>query len=671
MKTIFVAIIFLISISVFAQVNTGADADSLKRLLAVAKEDSTKVNLLRNLSWAYLFVYADSGVQYAKQGLQLAETIGYTEGKFSNTRALVTGLIRLGNFGEALNYGFKGMQLAQSLKDTAALGWMYLILMDCYRAQEDYKEALAYGFKAKQISGSSHFDPRATGVCLGYIASVYERSNQPDSALYYAKMTMKFINNMKLPNNWSGLFLVLGNIYLEKKQPDTALYYYRTCILLAKQQRVYIDLVDTYNKISEIFQAKGQMDLSIYYANMSISQEGINTYPDGELRSALQLVNVYELKGAKDSVIKYQKLAISLKDRLFDRQKTREAQRFIFDERLHQQELQQQLAQTKLVYRNRLNIYFLLAGLLILIIVAGGLWRRNVFKQRAYALLEKQKQEIDFQKTKVEETLTDLKATQAQLIQSEKMASLGELTAGIAHEIQNPLNFVNNFSDVNQELLAELKEEAAKGNINEVSAIANDAIDNEQKINHHGKRADSIVKGMLQHSRASSGQKELTDINKLADEYLRLSYHGMRAKDKSFNAEFKTDFDEAIGKINVVPQDVGRVLLNLFNNAFYAVNEKMKATNKDYQPTVSVVTKRSNSPLGAGGIEIRVADNGNGIPQNIVDKIFQPFFTTKPTGQGTGLGLSLAYDIVKAHGGEIKVETTEGGGSKFIVKLPV
>jgi signal transduction histidine kinase len=259
------------------------------------------------------------------------------------------------------------------------------------------------------------------------------------------------------------------------------------------------------------------------------------------------------------------------------------------------------------------------------------------------------------------------------------MASLGELTAGIAHEIQNPLNFVNNFSDVNQELLAELKEEADKGNISEVKAIADDVIDNEQKINHHGKRADSIVKGVLQHSRASSGQKELTDINKLADEYLRLSYHGMRAKDKSFNAEYKTDFDESIGKINVVPQDIGRVLLNLYNNAFYAVNEKTKSIGSlqpdqgnsyvpkvPKVPTFTIVTKKSNDK-----VLISVKDNGNGIPQNVVDKIFQPFFTTKPTGQGTGLGLSLAYDIVKAHGGEIKVETEEGEGSEFLIQLPI
>jgi signal transduction histidine kinase len=248
------------------------------------------------------------------------------------------------------------------------------------------------------------------------------------------------------------------------------------------------------------------------------------------------------------------------------------------------------------------------------------------------------------------------------------MASLGELTAGIAHEIQNPLNFVNNFSEVNRELLQELKEQLATGNEHEAMVIADDLVENEQKISEHGKRADAIVKGMLQHSRRSTGKKEPIDINALADEYLRLSYHGLRAKDKDFDAEFKTDFDESIGKIEVVPQDIGRVLLNLYNNAFYAVNEKKKAVSinrENYDPEVSVSTKKMGNR-----VKISVKDNGTGIPQKVLDKIYQPFFTTKPTGQGTGLGLSLSYDIVKAHGGELTVETGESMGAKFVVSLP-
>jgi signal transduction histidine kinase len=246
------------------------------------------------------------------------------------------------------------------------------------------------------------------------------------------------------------------------------------------------------------------------------------------------------------------------------------------------------------------------------------------------------------------------------------MASLGELTAGIAHEIQNPLNFVNNFSEVNSELISELVDEVDKGNTSEVKLIAIDIKENSEKITHHGKRADAIVKGMLQHSRSSSGVKEQTDINALADEYLRLAYHGLRAKDKSFNATLQTEYDETIGSINIIPQDMGRVILNLITNAFYVVHEKSKQNIAGYEPTVSVSTKKVRDK-----VEVKVADNGNGIPQKILDKIFQPFFTTKPTGQGTGLGLSLSYDIVKAHGGEIKVNTKENEGSEFVIQLPI
>jgi signal transduction histidine kinase len=283
--------------------------------------------------------------------------------------------------------------------------------------------------------------------------------------------------------------------------------------------------------------------------------------------------------------------------------------------------------------------------------------------------LEKQ---VSGRTAELSQSLKDLKETQAQLIQREKMASLGELTAGIAHEIQNPLNFINNFSEVNKELLQEMKEEVDSGNTETVKTIANDVIYNQEKINEHGKRADAIVKGMLQHSGNSSGVKEPTDINKLADEYSRLSHHGFRAKDKSFNATLKTDFDEEIGNINIIPQDIGRVILNLINNAFYAADEKRKAPQSatgggvEYEPTVSVSTKKTN-----GKVEIKVGDNGNGIPQKVLDKIFQPFFTTKPTGQGTGLGLSLSYDIVKAHGGEIQVTTKENEGSDFRILLPL
>ena len=309
-------------------------------------------------------------------------------------------------------------------------------------------------------------------------------------------------------------------------------------------------------------------------------------------------------------------------------------------------------------------------------ITAFKLDRTEKVKRTTAILLEETIEELEQKRKAIEETnaalsksLEDLKAAQAQLIQAEKMASLGELTAGIAHEIQNPLNFVTNFSEVSKELLDEMKTELDYGNIHDAKEIASNVLQNLEKILHHGKRADAIVKGMLQHSRKSSGQKEPTDINSLADEYLRLAYHGLRAKDKSFNATLKTEYDVTIGNINIIPQEIGRVILNLITNAFYAVTEKKtlrQAQDDTYEPTVSVNTKKVNDK-----VEIKVADNGKGIPQKILDKIFQPFFTTKPTGQGTGLGLSLSYDIVKAHGGELKVETKEDEGTGFIIQLPV
>ncbi|MGK4568978.1 ATP-binding protein [Flavobacterium sp. 3HN19-14] len=290
-------------------------------------------------------------------------------------------------------------------------------------------------------------------------------------------------------------------------------------------------------------------------------------------------------------------------------------------------------------------------------------------EQERQQILARQNDELETQvaqrTSELRQSIDNLKATQAQLIQAEKMASLGELTAGIAHEIQNPLNFVNNFSDISNELIDEMNEELDKGDIGEAKAIATDIKQNLEKINHHGKRADAIVKGMLQHSRASSGQKEMTDVNALADEYLRLAYHGLRAKDKSFNAELVTNFDENLPKIPMIPQDIGRVLLNLFVNGFYAT-QKRKESDPGFKPVMEVTTSVKENT-----IEISVKDNGTGIPQQLIDKIFQPFFTTKPTGEGTGLGLSLAYDIVKAHGGTIKLQSEAGKGTTFTIQLAI
>jgi signal transduction histidine kinase len=320
--------------------------------------------------------------------------------------------------------------------------------------------------------------------------------------------------------------------------------------------------------------------------------------------------------------------------------------------------------------RNQKNLVISLGIILFLAtIILFILLKNNQNKQKAYKVLNLQKQETELQKAKAEDALSELQLTQKYLIQSAKMASLGELTAGIAHEIKNPLNFVNNFSEVSLEMLDELRE----GLLNKLSStdkadaalIVNDIHDNLNKILHHGKRADSIVQGMLQHSRPSNSKKELTDMNALAEQYLRLSYNGLSAKDK-LNINYSSAVDENLVKIQVVPQDIGNVLLNLFNNAFYSVSKKKEQANDTYEPLVSVTTKQVGNKM-----ELSVKDNGMGINQNVIDKIFQPFFTTKPTGQGTGLGLSLCYDIIQAHGGQLSVETQEGEFAEFIIQLPL
>jgi signal transduction histidine kinase len=375
------------------------------------------------------------------------------------------------------------------------------------------------------------------------------------------------------------------------------------------------------------------------------------------------LADLYARKSSIDSAYHYQQLAISYNDTLFGAAKFNKIQHVLSDE----QQRQQKLLQEQQDQKERYQLIAEVAVVLFILIVAVLIWRNNLSQRKKNRILDEQKDQLTQQRDELQTTLAELKITQTQLIQSEKLASLGELTAGIAHEIQNPLNFVNNFSDVNRELIDELRDSLERNDIDDALSIADDIQQNEEKVNHHGKRADAIVKNMLQHSRNNSGEKEPVDINSMADEYLRLSYHGLRAKDKLFNAEMATDFDTNLPKISVIPQDVGRVLLNLFNNAFYAVQQKKKAAGSDYRPLVKISTA-----LKGKFIEIKVSDNGTGMPDDVKEKILQPFFTTKPTGEGTGLGLSLSYDIVvKGHGGTITVDTKENEFTEFTVLLPL
>ena len=482
------------------------------------------------------------------------------------------------------------------------------------------------------------------------MARVMLINNQLDSAGAYIKFAK--VNQLRRPEMRAAILQIEAQYKIETGALSTADSLLNECWRLINTNNIPVNASSgtiTPDYYLALLRAKqNRFDKAISLLKMDIQR--LNNKRVDILRDYKLMAELYKKAGDANKAAETYAIFIAKRDSLLADQEKYRAISFESEQQLNEKE--QSIA--NLESKNRiasLSRNFLIGITALLLLLAGGIYQRFRFKKKANTVLE--------------ETLTNLKSTQSQLIQSEKMASLGELTAGIAHEIQNPLNFVNNFSDVNTELIDEAKQEIDKGNLNDAKTILDDLKDNQLKINHHGKRADAIVKGMLQHSRTSSGQKEPTDINALCDEYLRLSYHGLRAKDKTFNAELKTDFDNSIGNINVVPQDIGRVILNLINNAFYAVNEKAKQNIPGYEPTVTVNTKKSE-----GKVEISVKDNGNGIPDSIKEKIFQPFFTTKPTGQGTGLGLSLSYDIVNAHGGELKVEAKEGEGSIFTIKIP-
>ncbi len=483
------------------------------------------------------------------------------------------------------------------------------------------------------------------------IAVAYIDEGKLDSAIYYQFLCVENDKQNKV-GLYSGVpFTTIGEIYMTMGKLDSARkYLYQGLSLTEAQEHNFVSLSQSYISLSNYFNKIGNKDSSLRYAKLALQtfSHGGTTIP--ELVIAYEVLSVaYSKNQNNDSAYKYLTLAKQIGDSLKEREIVNLAkyQNLNYEEQMRLKSLEND----KKLRDSRLRIYLLLAGLVVFFIIAYILYRSNQHKQNANRMLE--------------ETLENLRSAQSQLIQSEKMASLGELTAGIAHEIQNPLNFVNNFSEVSAELVDEMNIEIDNGNLEDAKEIAGDLKQNLEKISHHGKRAGDIVKGMLQHSQVNSGHKEPNDVNKLAAEYLRLAYQGFRAKDKSFNVALITDFDEKIGVVNIIPQDIGKVMLNLITNAFYVVNEKSKQSIAGYEPKVFVsTTKEGNMVL------VSVKDNGNGIPSKILDKIFQPFFTTKPTGQGTGLGLSLSYDIVKAHGGELKVESTGDNGTEFCILLP-
>jgi len=636
-------LLLVLLLNVMFATSQGLFIDSLKIKLAEVPEDTSRVLLLAELGNAYLRLNPDSGLTYSLDAYKLGQQIQYLRGEAYSIIILARCWWGVGEFATAIKLLLPKISEIESLNDDYVTAYAYGALSDIYRDQGDYDKALEYDFKSIQLIKKIKGCPLCR-LAFTAVASNFLGKNKPDSARYYLKTGFAYPPDPGL-EGWP--LFITGKTFAAYKNYDSALFYFRQSISRLKEENNDKDLADVYNNMANLFKLSGKTDSAIYYLQKSLSVTLPKKFAKETMEAFLQLSKTYE-KGNTDSALHYYKLAIAAKDSLYNQEKQRQIVNFQFNELLKQQENENAEVQ----YRNKIRTNILLGATGIFIIIGIILLRNNRQKQKA--------------KAKIEKAYAELKMTQAQLIQSEKMASLGELTAGIAHEIQNPLNFVNNFSEVNSELLDELEQEAKKGSLEEVKVIAKHIKDNEEKINHHGKRADAIVKSMLQHSRVSTGKKEPTDINALADEYLRLAYHGLRAKDKSFNANMKTDFDQTIKKINIVPQDIGRVLLNLFTNAFYSVAEKNKHHPENYEPTVSVSTNRLMDK-----VEIKVRDNGMGIQQKVMDKIFQPFFTTKPTGQGTGLGLSLSYDIItKAHGGELKVETKEEEFAEFIIILP-
>ena len=674
MKLKLIIISFFLSCTVFSQTQyNSAIIDSLKNVLLTTGKEQERVLALTALCNEYSTVSFDSANKYGQQALELAKQTRFISGEIKSLCFLGIANTRHGEMAKALQLQYSGLQIAQDNKmenDEAlclfGIGHSYFFLRDNQKAINYCKKAwqLLSSNKQEQHSVYPYFNTHLKKSQSVYtetelvIGEAYLYNNQLDSAVawlqqLYDPLTDPFWINVT--KNY------LGGAYFKSGKQQLGLQYLRDAANFNSKIQDTYDLSWSYTILSECFKEINQVDSSIHYAKLGFSAAQQVGFKNRILETSQLLASEYELINNINESHKYLKLAFAANNELFGPKKVFELQKTLAEEQQHQVEAEKQ----QVAYKNRVRQTALAAGIGIILIIALILYRSNRQKQKVNKVLAT--------------TLDNLKATQSQLIHSEKMASLGELTAGIAHEIQNPLNFVNNFSEVNREMIAEMKEEIEKGNYSEVKIIADDIEGNEEKINHHGKRAGAIVKGMLQHSRSSTGVKEPTDINALADEYLRLAYQSFKAKDKDSNAVpivigIKTDFDENIGKINIIPQDIGRVLLNLYNNAFYAcaersrsaVNEQKSKNLISYEPTVSVTTKKSEN-----SIVITVSDNGNGIPEKIKEKIFQPFFTTKPTGSGTGLGLSLSYDIVKAHGGELKVKTIENAGTEFIIQLPI
>ena len=652
MKAYLLSLIFFCGLMLHVR-GQGPVFDSLRNLLNKAPQDTNRVEMLAAYANLNAFTRADTGLIIAKEALDLARQLHFERGEIDALNARGEAYHLQGNYVASLKDQFEALSISRRIKNAASEAKTLGVIAIVYNELGEPRQALQYLLPANKIYQSL---PGRFDGCfeLSNTGDAYDMLKMRDSALYYQREAYKHFPDITGPHLKSFVSRHIGNVYLELGQYDSALKFYRQSSMYASLTNDKINLSMNQKNTADLYEALHEYDSSLLYARQAFTSANSIPVRLQVLQASKLLAILFRKSGKLDSALFYFDISSSMKDSLYGPEKFRQLQLLMLDQQKNEQlEREQQEA-----FRNKIKYYALLTGMAVFLLLAFILMRNNRQKQKANNLLKDQK-------SKIESTLTELKSAQAQLIQSEKMASLGELTAGIAHEIQNPLNFVNNFSELNTELIDEADKAIEDGRPTEAKVLLSNLRDNQVKINHHGRRADAIVKGMLLHSRESKGQKEFIDINNFVEEYLRLSYQGLRAKDNTLHVSLHTDFDSSIGKMNIIPQDLGRVLLNLYNNAFYAVSERKKQDPEGYGPTVSVNTRKMQDK-----IEIHVNDNGNGISQKVLDKIFQPFFTTKPAGQGTGLGLSLSYDIIKAHGGEIKVISSAGEGAEFIIELP-
>ncbi len=620
--------------------------DSLFRLLPQTREQGAKIDLVYQII-DYGRTTSMSGIAYHYKVLRWAQKNNDTTAEVVVTAEIGPIMALNGDLVNGVKTCFTALKLAEKTGNKRLIGIGYQNLAICY-AQKSSIELFKFYIEKALIYSKEGGEKLLVGYELSNLRDIFGVLHQTDSARYYSLKSLDWVVKHHIN------FVIARDLvaYGQLQDENARLKYFRLAENIELHQNA--GFPNAVLAIGQYYQEHHNLDSALFYARKAYNATR-NSALSTKLSTTLLLSNSFK-KTAADSILKYRVEYDNIKDSLQNISQFERAQAVAFDDEQHRHDLEAQHA----AYQANLRLYVFAVIITFLLLLAFIFWRNNRTSKRANAALHKQKEQV-------QQALHELKATQTQLVQREKMASLGELTAGIAHEIQNPLNFVNNFSDVNQEMLVELEEELNKGDIEEAKAIAADIRKNEQKIHHHGKRADFIVKGMLEHSRTGSGEKILTNLNVLCEEFLKLSYHGLRARDKSFNADMITHFDPALPPISVSQQDMGRVMLNLFNNAFYAVNQKAKTSGPGYKPTVEVSTSVADDQM-----VISVRDNGSGIPDAIKDKIMQPFFTTKPTGEGTGLGLSLSYDIVvKGHGGKIEVNTNEGEYTEFTITLPL